>query len=604
MRAPRQRAHGRGQERGRGGSARRYPQSNCARRRPSSRPRRATVNRLAGWAGALVTSVAVVMSLFHLYAAVAGAWPLRDFPIIATQPLRYAHVAFVLMLSFLLFPLAARFRNRIRWWDIVAGIAGAAILIYAIEGGEEFTDRATMPTHARYRARHRLHRSPARGNAAHHGMDRSVHRALVHRLCARRALSAATMDASRLRHRSARRAPLHHARRHFRHSGRRVLHADHPVHDLWRVPASFRRRKILHRLLHGGHGAQAEQRRPHRGAGILPARRPFRVGRRHHRDDRRGCLSADETVGLREERRRRPARRRRSRRDHLAAGAGRRRLPDRRVPQDQLPRRDLDGSHPDRSLLSVPPVHGRARCQEVRRPSGCVRAAVDALADDAALRLPFHLADLDHRLHAVGLFADAVGVLVDGADFWPELPHARDRDRAEEAGARLVRRLDQRAHCRHHLRDRRHHRRRRHPDRPRPQVLLDRDRLCRRQPAADRDLYGADRLDRRVGGAGDRLLHHLRGHRRARHDQARGSRRRRPHVHLLLFGAVGSVAADRALAVCGRGDHRRRSLQDHAAGLEIHAAGVSGAVRVRARPARGRLAARSCRRTAAGSTSS
>ncbi len=104
------------------------------------------VNRLVGWAGRLVTSIAVAMSLFHLYAAIAGAWPFTDFPIITTQPLRYAHVAFVLMLSFLLFPLSARFRDRIRWWDIAAGVMGAAILVYAIEGGEEFTDRATMPT--------------------------------------------------------------------------------------------------------------------------------------------------------------------------------------------------------------------------------------------------------------------------------------------------------------------------------------------------------------------------------------------------------------------------------------------------------------------------
>src|SRR5262249_11559513 len=59
------------------------------------------VNRLFGWAGRLVTSIAVAMSLFHLYAAIAGAWPFTDFPIITTQPLRYAHVAFVLMLSFL-----------------------------------------------------------------------------------------------------------------------------------------------------------------------------------------------------------------------------------------------------------------------------------------------------------------------------------------------------------------------------------------------------------------------------------------------------------------------------------------------------------------------
>jgi TRAP-type uncharacterized transport system fused permease subunit len=53
------------------------------------------VNRLTGLAGQAVTAIAVVTSLFHLYAAVAGAWPFSDFPIIATQPLRYAHVAFV-----------------------------------------------------------------------------------------------------------------------------------------------------------------------------------------------------------------------------------------------------------------------------------------------------------------------------------------------------------------------------------------------------------------------------------------------------------------------------------------------------------------------------
>src|SRR5215813_3303330 len=105
------------------------------------------VNRLVGRAGRMVTSIAVAMSLFHLYAAVAGAWPFTDFPIITTQPLRYAHVAFVLVLSFLLFPLSARFRDRIRWWDMAAGVIAAAILIYAIEGGEDFTDRATMPTH-------------------------------------------------------------------------------------------------------------------------------------------------------------------------------------------------------------------------------------------------------------------------------------------------------------------------------------------------------------------------------------------------------------------------------------------------------------------------
>ncbi len=93
-------------------------------------------NRLLGWAGVIVTTIAVASSLFHLYAA---------YEIVPTQPLRYIHVAFVMALCFLLFPLARRFRNRIRWWDVAAAIASVAILGYALWGGEEFTDRAAVP---------------------------------------------------------------------------------------------------------------------------------------------------------------------------------------------------------------------------------------------------------------------------------------------------------------------------------------------------------------------------------------------------------------------------------------------------------------------------
>ena len=93
-------------------------------------------NRLFGWAGTIVTTIAVASSLFHLYAA---------YEIVPTQPLRYIHVAFVMTLAFLLFPMAARFRNHIRWWDVVAAIASVAILGYALWGGEDFTDRAAIP---------------------------------------------------------------------------------------------------------------------------------------------------------------------------------------------------------------------------------------------------------------------------------------------------------------------------------------------------------------------------------------------------------------------------------------------------------------------------
>src|SRR5690606_33914967 len=49
-------------------------------------------NRLTGWAGIAVTAVAVAMTLFHLYAS---------YDVIATQPLRYTPLAFVLVLTFL-----------------------------------------------------------------------------------------------------------------------------------------------------------------------------------------------------------------------------------------------------------------------------------------------------------------------------------------------------------------------------------------------------------------------------------------------------------------------------------------------------------------------
>ncbi|HEX5780064.1 MAG TPA: TRAP transporter fused permease subunit [Xanthobacteraceae bacterium] len=93
-------------------------------------------NRLAGWSGRIVTTIAVAMTTFHLYAI---------YDIVPTQQLRYIHVAFVMVLAFLLFPMAARFRNRIRWWDVLAGLTAAGILVYAIMGGDDFTDRATLP---------------------------------------------------------------------------------------------------------------------------------------------------------------------------------------------------------------------------------------------------------------------------------------------------------------------------------------------------------------------------------------------------------------------------------------------------------------------------
>ena len=93
-------------------------------------------NRLSGRMGIFITVVAVVMSLFHLYAA---------YEIVPTQTLRPVHVGFMLFLSFLLFPVAKRFRHRAYWWDWAAALVSVGIIAYLIAGGDDFTDRATTP---------------------------------------------------------------------------------------------------------------------------------------------------------------------------------------------------------------------------------------------------------------------------------------------------------------------------------------------------------------------------------------------------------------------------------------------------------------------------
>ncbi len=93
-------------------------------------------NKLRGWLAGLVTIVAVVMSLFHLYAAYA---------IVRPEHLRAIHVAFVLFLTFLIFPVAKRFRHRVMWWDWLLAAAGIATTVYLIAGGDDFFDRSILP---------------------------------------------------------------------------------------------------------------------------------------------------------------------------------------------------------------------------------------------------------------------------------------------------------------------------------------------------------------------------------------------------------------------------------------------------------------------------
>lgn len=93
-------------------------------------------NRLSGWTGHLITALAVFMTLFHLYAA---------YDIVPTQQLRPIHVGFVMLLIFLLYPVALRFRDRIRWWDVITALIGIATMAYLVMGGDDLTDRASLP---------------------------------------------------------------------------------------------------------------------------------------------------------------------------------------------------------------------------------------------------------------------------------------------------------------------------------------------------------------------------------------------------------------------------------------------------------------------------
>ena len=95
------------------------------------------VSRFRGWLGTATTFLLVVMSLFHLYAAVE---------IVPAQVLRPVHVGFVLLLVFLLFPILPRFRDRLMWWDVACALLGVATIVYLLAGGDDIWDRNVVPT--------------------------------------------------------------------------------------------------------------------------------------------------------------------------------------------------------------------------------------------------------------------------------------------------------------------------------------------------------------------------------------------------------------------------------------------------------------------------
>lgn len=93
-------------------------------------------NKFNGWRAAMVTLMCIGMSLFHLYAA---------YSIVPTQIMRPVHVGMVLFLCFLMFPVSARYRHKIMWWDWIAAVLSVFIVAFMIQGGDDFADRNTSP---------------------------------------------------------------------------------------------------------------------------------------------------------------------------------------------------------------------------------------------------------------------------------------------------------------------------------------------------------------------------------------------------------------------------------------------------------------------------
>ncbi|MFN7426673.1 MAG: TRAP transporter permease [bacterium] len=95
------------------------------------------LHRHGGWLGGFLTLVAIGVSLFHLYGAIE---------VVPAQFFRTAHVALVLFLAFLLFPVARRYRNRMMWWDWVFALASLSTLVYVLVEGWDFAYRTISPT--------------------------------------------------------------------------------------------------------------------------------------------------------------------------------------------------------------------------------------------------------------------------------------------------------------------------------------------------------------------------------------------------------------------------------------------------------------------------
>jgi TRAP transporter 4TM/12TM fusion protein len=92
--------------------------------------------KVGGFWNTIITALAVGMSLFAIYSAVQP---------VTTQILRGVHVAFLLAISFLYYPLAKKYKGKINIFDIFLCLLGMACIIYMLVDFEDFIYRAVTP---------------------------------------------------------------------------------------------------------------------------------------------------------------------------------------------------------------------------------------------------------------------------------------------------------------------------------------------------------------------------------------------------------------------------------------------------------------------------
>jgi TRAP transporter 4TM/12TM fusion protein len=92
--------------------------------------------KVTGFWDILITSLAIIMSLFAIYSTIVP---------VTTQILRGVHVALLLALSFLYYPLSKKFRGKITFFDVILSLLGLACIGYMLFDFEDFIYRAVTP---------------------------------------------------------------------------------------------------------------------------------------------------------------------------------------------------------------------------------------------------------------------------------------------------------------------------------------------------------------------------------------------------------------------------------------------------------------------------